>query len=148
MNNSRSTLIIPILLFIVFNGCSPQSRQAKNQVCFKDMCVDVEVVQNTEDLTRGLQFRESLDANKGMLFIFPHSRRQSFWMKDTFIPLDMIWINQALEVVHIARDVPPCRADPCPTYVPSLAALYVLEVNAGGAADLGITVGDKVEFRL
>lgn len=97
---------------------------------------------------RGLQFRGSLDSYSGMLFIFPQSRRHSFWMKDTLIPLDMIWMDHGRKIVHIEHDVPPCREDPCPVYTPPQEALYVLEVNAGTAGALGLQLGDEAEFKI
>ncbi len=129
-------------------GCSRSSAQPAGQVCFKEKCVHVEVVRKQEELHRGLQFRESLGADSGMLFIFQTSRPYAFWMKDTLIPLDMIWIDEAKRVVHIEDDVPPCTADPCLQYMPAGAALYVLEVNAGYVQKIGLQVGDTAEFRL
>jgi len=101
-----------------------------------------------EDVQRGLQFRESLDKNKGMLFVFAESRRHAFWMKDTLIPLDIIWLDYARRVVYIAPNIPPCPQDPCPSYSPERDALYVLEINAGVAQQLGLKPGDLAEFRI
>lgn len=129
-------------------GCSSNAAQNANRICFSNACVHVEVVQKMEELRKGLQFRERLDPNSGMLFIFPQSRRHAFWMKDTLIPLDMVWMDYARRVVHIERDVPPCQKDPCPSYTPSQEALYVLEVNAGHTTALGLKVGDQAEFYL
>jgi len=145
----RINLIVLVIccMFIPFTSSSCQS-QGKNQVCFQDQCVDVQVVQTPEEMRKGLQFRSSLAKNAGMLFIFSESRRHSFWMKDTLISLDMIWMDGSQKVVHIARDVPPCQTTPCPTYTPIEPARYVLEVNAGYTDVLKIHVGDKVAFSL
>ena len=70
-----------------------------------------------------------------MLFVFPESRVVRFWMKDTLISLDMIWLDESLEVLHVAASVPPCAADPCPQ--------YVLEVNAGQVQLANIRAGDR-----
>jgi uncharacterized membrane protein (UPF0127 family) len=129
-------------------GCSRPPARAVNQVCFKDKCFDVEVVQKKEELQRGLQLREFLDSGSGMLFVFPHSRPYSFWMKDTLISLDMIWMDYARRIVYIEHDVPPCAADPCPRYTPPHEALYVLEINAGYARKMGVQLGDTAEFLL
>ncbi len=69
-------------------------------------------------------------------------------MKDPFIPLDMIWMDEARKVVHIEPSVLPCVADPCPSYPPGREALYVLEINAGHSQELGLQLGDTAEFRL
>ena len=69
-------------------------------------------------------------------------------MKDTMIPLDIIWMDHSRRVVHIEKDVPPCVSDPCPRYVPKKEALYVLELNAGESERLGLQKGEFFEFRL
>ena len=120
--------------------------QLKNKICFKKRCIDVEVMQTHEQHMRGMQFRKNLDRNSGMLFVFEHSYRASFWMKDTWIPLDIIWINQSKKIVHIVRKASPCTTTPCPTYTPPEEARYVLEVNAGYADTLGLRVGDFIKI--
>ncbi|MBI2215564.1 MAG: DUF192 domain-containing protein [Acidobacteria bacterium] len=106
--------------------------------------VSIEVVAEPETRAQGLMFRSSLGANHGMLFIFPETAAHSFWMKNTLIPLDIIWIDEAKRIVHVERDVPPCTADPCPSYPPSGVARYVLELAAGEAVARGIRNGDRV----
>ena len=147
--NRNGKFLFSIFAFCVFfTGCSSSLAQRQEQVCFQDACVHVEVVQKTEELRKGLQFRERLDPNSGMLFIFSQNRRHAFWMKNTLIPLDMIWMDDTRRVVHIEEDVPPCKKDPCPSYTPSQEAFYVLEVNAGYTAVLDLKVGDQAEFHL
>ena len=136
-------------LFLCFfsAGCFSGLAQQQGQVCFGDKCIKVEVVQKEEELHRGLQFRKSLDPDSGMLFVFKKSWPYAFWMKDTLIPLDMIWMDDTRKIVHIEHNVPPCAADPCPRYQPHYEALYVLEVNAGYAAALGLQLNDQAEFK-
>lgn len=140
------------LLFVIcgllFGISSRSFSQNTSQVCFEDKCIDVEVVRREEELHRGLQFRKSLDPDSGMLFIFKESRPYAFWMKDTLIPLDMIWMDDTRKIVHVEHNVPPCAADPCPSYPPRHEALYVLEVNAGYAAALGLQLNDQAEFKI
>ena len=138
-----------MMLFTVGLSCScrmPFSRQ--NLACFKRHCIDVEVAQKESDLLRGLQARGSLRENTGMLFIFPQSGLYNFWMKDTLIPLDIIWLDEGKNVIHVASHVLPCRKDPCPTYGPLKQSRYVLEINAGDAAKLNIHPGDRARFIL
>lgn len=106
--------------------------------------VAIEVVADPETRAQGLMFRSSLGADHGMLFIFPDTALHSFWMKNTLIPLDIIWIDETRSVVHVERNVPPCKADPCPSYPPKGVARYVLELAAGQAAARGIREGDRV----
>ena len=130
-------------------GCHANSWLA-NEVCFKGRCVSVEIVQRQEDLQKGLQFRREMPDNHGMLFVFSENAQHTFWMKDTLIPLDMVWLDYAKRVVYIERNALPCVADPCPVYHPpqnAPGAMYVLEVNANKTARLGIQIGDELEFR-
>jgi len=142
------------LLLLSLLSCSGQTSEILNQVCFETqapnnefrVCIEVELAREEAEHKRGLQLRASLGSNSGMLFIFPLSRRHSFWMKDTLIPLDIIWIDDTHRVVHIESNVPPCKTDTCPSYSPDEAALYVLEINAGYVKKIGIVAGDGAEF--
>jgi len=117
------------------------------RVIFKDgFRVKVEVAADDENRTQGLMYRDHLADDRGMIFVFPQKGEYAFWMKNTIIPLDMIWIDEAKKVVHVAHDVPPCQADPCPSYPPGAAAKYVLEVAAGVAAKHHVADGDVLAF--
>lgn len=105
---------------------------------------DIEVVQDDASRQRGLMFRDSMDAEHGMLFIFDHPAMQSFWMKNTRIPLDILYFDQNYKLVSVQQRVPPCRADPCPAYPSEGEAQYVLELNAGTTEKLGIKPGDTM----
>jgi hypothetical protein len=101
----------------------------------------VELARTPEEQEQGLMFRESLPERTGMLFLFPDAQPHRFWMKNTMIPLDMIWMDEAGKVLFISADTPPCKADPCPTYGPDAPARNVLEISGGMAAKEGIKVG-------
>ena len=107
--------------------------------------VQAEIVDTPETIERGLMFRKSLGPNEGMLFMFEHSGFYPFWMKNTLIPLDIIWIDERWRVVSVAESVPPCRADPCPTYPPAGNARYVVEVAAGFARTHRVARGDQLK---
>lgn len=117
------------------------------EVCFREHCYRVEVVEEESERARGLQFRDSLEREAGMLFVFPSVGVYPFWMKDTLIPLDIVWLDEEKRVVDMALSVPPCRSQPCPVYRPRGEARYVLEVNAGEMSLLKIQPGDSLEFR-
>ena len=108
--------------------------------------VHVELAIDEATRAQGLMYRDRLPENRGMLFVFAEPSVQSFWMKNTLIPLDMIWIDGNRRVVHVKHDVPPCRADPCPGYDPGVPAVYVLEVAGGVARRQGLDVGAQLEF--
>ena len=103
----------------------------------------------TDDQTRGqgLMFRDRVREKTGMLFLFPTSQPLSFWMKNTIIPLDIVFMDETGRVVDVQFDVPPCRADPCPGY-PANAVMgrYVLEVGAGVARQHGIGPGSVLKL--
>ena len=135
------------ILFLVSCLFITSCAQKSDQVCLRNKCFDVEIVDQPKDMARGLQFRPALAKNAGMLFVFPRSDVNKFWMKDTWIPLDMIWLNEDKEIVDIATNVPPCKEDPCPSYGANVFSRYVLEVNAGDAEHLGLIIGDQARFR-
>jgi len=90
-------------------------------------------------------YRDELPADRGMLFPFNPPLQVGFWMKNVRIPLDMIFMARG-EVKWIARNVPPCKADPCPTYGPSMPIDQVIELRGGRAAELGLKEGDRIEI--
>jgi len=98
---------------------------------------DVEIADEPGEWGQGLMFRESLPEDAGMLFIFPDETLRSFWMKNTLIPLDIIFISTDLEIVHIAHAI-PCETDPCASYSSLFPAQYVVEINGDLSDELGI----------
>ncbi|HEX7829445.1 MAG TPA: DUF192 domain-containing protein [Thermoanaerobaculia bacterium] len=106
----------------------------------------VEVVADPEERSQGLMYRDHLRPNAGMLFAFPDDDVYAFWMKNTLIPLDMLWIDVNKNVVHVKHDVPPCKIDDCPSYSPGVSARYVLELAAGEAKKHNLKAGDKLTF--
>jgi len=109
-----------------------------------------EVADTTEKRARGLMFRESLARDRGMLFTFPEPQQWTFWMKNTRIALDIIWMDGNKKIVHVERNVPACSRtdDGCTQYQPNNDALYVLEVAAGVADALKLQRGAKLQFRI
>jgi uncharacterized membrane protein (UPF0127 family) len=120
----------------------------RGEVIFADKTrVSVEIAGTPAQRERGLMFRERMGPQEGMIFLFEEAGSHPFWMKNTLIPLDMIWLDAGRKIVHIAHSVPPCKADPCPTYPHEGQALYVVEVNAGFAKKHAVKVGDVLEFK-
>lgn len=132
-------LIIGLLVFFVMSNNSEY-----NKVCINDNCFNVEIAKSSEERSRGLMYRENLDQNSGMFFIFDEEREYSFWMKNTLIPLDIIWANKDMEIVYIEKNVQPCKKDPCERYTPNKPAKYVLELNAGSADKFNIKIENKL----
>ncbi len=111
-----------------------------------DVSFTVDLADTPEKRTQGLSGRPVLEDGTGMLFVFQEERQHAFWMKDMNFPLDMIWINAECVIADIIADVPhpePGQEDGVlPTYSPSAPATYVLELNAGVAATVGLQTGD------
>jgi uncharacterized protein len=103
--------------------------------------IDVEIAERQEDRMRGLMFREHLEEEQGMLFLFPAEEPLSFWMKDTPLPLDIIFLNADRTIVTIRKNTVPFSEASVPSDRP---ARYVVEVNAGFADRHRLAPGDKV----
>ncbi len=109
--------------------------------------VTVEVASDDATREQGLMYRDHLAGDKGMIFLFTQAGEYPFWMKNTLIPLDMIWMDGQHRIVHIAPNVPPCKADPCPSYPPNAQAASVLELGAGVAAKHHLANGNVLRFQ-
>jgi len=108
----------------------------------------VEIADTREKQALGLMFRDSMPSDEGMIFIFPNESPRSFWMKNTRIPLDIMYFDKELKMVSISANTPPCRVTRCPSYPSSGPAMYVLELNAGVASELGVGPGDRLTLDL
>lgn len=132
--------IIILFSLILLTSCSQLREVIINENTF-----DVEIADNPAERAKGLMFKKELKENSGMLFIFPISDKHSFWMKNTLIPLDIIWIDKDQEIVYIHENAQPCR-DICNSITPDKDAKYVLEINAGLTKEYNFKVRDKVEI--
>lgn len=105
--------------------------------------IDIEIAENDQSRMQGLMYRKHMEETQGMLFIFDYEGPQTFWMKNTEITLDMIFINRALEVVSIQKYTQPFDEGKYPS---EGSALYVLEVCGGFSDRHNIQAGDKISF--
>lgn len=137
------TFLILLALFLIIPACMQEQPTLAIHSASGDHQVKVEVVTKPADQALGLMYRRHLADDSGMLFIFRQEERQSFWMKNTLIPLDMIFVSADLIIVDITT-MQPCRTDPCPDYTSRQPAKYVLEVNAGYCRSHSIAIGDRI----
>ena len=137
-------LLFVFLIVLFLSGCS-NSKFGK--VCFESNCFDVELATTSIERERGLMYRDFLDFDKGMLFVFEKEGIYGFWMKNTLIPLDIIWIDSNGVVVFIEENVEPC-VDNCSIFKSDREAEYVLEVNSGVVEKIGLEVGDKLKLKV
>jgi uncharacterized membrane protein (UPF0127 family) len=136
-------LVILLAFIVIIPACTQRQPTLIIHSAPGDHQVKVEVVTRPADQAQGLMYRRSLEKDSGMLFIFRQEEPQSFWMKNTLIPLDMIFISRDLVIVDITT-MQPCTTDPCPAYTSRQPAQYVLEINAGYSRSHHIALGDKV----
>lgn len=107
----------------------------------------IEIADDDAERARGLMYRDAMDTGRGMLFIHEAEEPQAYWMKNTKIPLDILYFDNGRTLVSQQRDVPPCSlGDACPSYPSNVPARYVLELNAGEAARLKLQDGAKLTF--
>jgi len=153
----KQNLFILILLIIVFlitigvyYGLGIPEKTKKEvftEVIFENGdVIEVEVAKTLRELEKGLMYRESLDENKGMLFIFWQEEELDFWMLNMKFPIDMIFINKNMTIVNVVKNAQPCPKEPCDIYKSVRPAIYVIEVNAGYASEHGVVEGQKIEF--
>ncbi len=129
-------IVFPLLLLLT--SCSQVS-----QVCFKEECIEVEIADSHEEQIKGLMFRNSLDQDRGMLFVYSDEDLRLFWMKNTSIPLDIIWINNQSQITT-SHKANPCQEE-CEVY--GGVGQYVLEVNQGTIERLGLEIGSEINIR-
>ena len=103
----------------------------------------LEVCSNDGERAKGLMYRRSLAQDTGMIFVFPEERNHSFWMKNTYIPLDMVFVDKDMKVVGVLSDVPPLNLAPRAVGKPSL---YVLEFAAGTMKRYGVGEGATLKI--
>lgn len=123
-------------------GCAASS----NWVEVKGQRFGVEIADDDAERERGLMFRDALAADRGMLFVFTREEPLSFWMKNTRIPLDILYFDGSRRFVSMAQGVPPCTMDPCRSYPSAGPARYVLELKAGVGKSLRMRVGDELRL--
>lgn len=134
-------MLAAIIAFLPLAACSDDSR-AVLHTATGDHTFNVEVVDNDATRAKGLMFREELAKNAGMLFDFQEERNTSFWMQNTFIPLDMVFIAADGTVRTIHANARPFDTTPISSEVP---VRFVLEIAGGRAEEIGLKVGDKLE---
>ncbi len=101
----------------------------------------IEIAKTSSQRQQGLMFRENLSIRKGMLFIYPQPGNHRIWMKNTLIPLSVIWLDDNETVIEV-KILPPCKFDPCPSYGVSKPAKYIIELSS---EVMGVKSGDSIK---
>lgn len=151
VSRSMLTMLLCVVAAMgVFSGCTPATEHPTVEIEFvapegqSIRSFEVEVVSTPLTRAKGLMYRREVGDGKGMLFVFPGEKVQSFWMKNTLIPLDMVFVSKDMKVVGILENVPPLTEDPRFVDAPSL---YVLEFAGGTMRKVGVSTGAKLVIR-
>ncbi len=116
-------------------------------VCFGNgRCIKAEVADSAQERETGLMNRETLPQDRGMVFVFDEASSHPFWMKNTKIALDLIWVAGDGRVSGIYQNATPCTSEPCPTYGENFISRFVVETNAGFVAENEIRPNQKVSI--
>ena len=137
-------VLFSILMIVVCASCSAGGPSVE----IGGKRYSVEVADTDQKQMLGLMYRDEMAADHGMLFVFPKEAPRSFWMKNTRIALDIMYFDKNLNMVSASMDTKPCRVSRCPTYPSIAAAMYVLELNAGVAHELGVGPGSRMTIDL
>lgn len=138
--------VLTVALASVACAATPATAPGTPSVTLRGHAFTVELARTPAEQEHGLMDRTSMPADHGMLFVFQDDEPRTFWMKNTLIPLDMLFFDAARKLVTIQADAQPCKSDPCKLYPSNAPARYVLELNAGTAAKLGVREGDAITF--
>ena len=154
----RNIIVLTCLGSLFFSSCQPNKSVSMEPTFTKEgeltllsdtpnqpkASIDIELAEDEWEIREGLMYRKSMETRQGMLFIMGTEERQSFWMLNTYIPLDIIFADRQGTIVSIATNVQPHVLDPVSSVQP---AFYVLEVNAGFTAQYNIQVGHLFEWK-
>ena len=144
MSTASPCWLALLALCFTVTACQAQPKVIIATQVGRDITFEVEIADTPAKRELGLQYRRELAADRGMIFLFPHEAEQAFWMKNTPIPLDMIFINSDRRIVGIAEQAVPFSLDPRSV---GRASRFVLEVNGGLSKRYGIQAGDSVRFQ-
>jgi uncharacterized membrane protein (UPF0127 family) len=156
---NKKIILILLALLSTVGICSTVKISSANRVNYDivgvtlvsqqgSFAIEAEVADSPIKISRGLMRRRRLPKNAGMLFIFEDEVVRSFWMKNTLIPLDIIFVSKNLKIVHIAQYATPCKRSPCEKYDSIYPAKYVVEINGGLSEEMGLVPGDYIEMDL
>lgn len=140
----RALNIAMLFSGLLLSGCG---NAGEHWVELNGQRFQVEIADDDGERARGLMFRNEMDADRGMLFIHEREMPLAYWMKNTKLSLDILYFDNERKLVSQQRDVPPCSSgNRCPPYPSAAPARYVLELNAGQAARIGLKDGAEISF--
>lgn len=140
-----------VLFILLLNACHiPDNKKINVKVHNQNLIC--ELAQTQEQRAKGLMHRSKLAKNHGMLFVFSQEYAWPFWMKNTLIPLDIIWMDKNKKIVHILKNLSPCPkgSNHCPSYFPpsTVKSKYVLELNSGQSDAIELKLNEHLNFSI
>jgi len=146
--HSLPVLLLFVVLSLIFISVEGSKKNYVRIFFPNGFSVTAELAETDEERALGLMFRQEINQDQGMLFIFKEEGIYPFWMKNMKFSIDILWLDKEKRIIHIEENVPPCSKEPCPTYSHQLPAAYVLELKAGSVAKNQLKLLDKLEFIL
>ena len=144
-------IIYIIIALLSIGQINANNYLSKNEIigaefCVKNLnCIFLEIADTEIKRSKGLMYRRKLNKNKGMKFIFDYPQIVNMWMKNTYIPLDMVFLRNN-KIVYIEKNVLPCKNMPCKNYGPNIIVDKVIELNSGIAEKLRLKSGQLLKF--
>ncbi len=129
------------IIIIFFSAFSNKFLCINNQNCFI-----IKTAESNSELIKWLMDKKTMHNNQGMFFIFKEEKLHTFWMKNTYIPLDIIWFDKSLKIIDIKKNAQPCFKDDCAQYIPKEKAKYVLEINSWLSNKLWINIWQYITY--
>jgi len=143
--HSKLSISFVITAALLLSACGTETLTLSSFDGTDTVTVNVEIADSPEEREEGLMNRKSLKPDTGMLFVFPEPQMLSFWMKNTLIPLDIIFFDAQGNFVS-GLTMEPCTENPCPTYKAAALSSYALEVRKDYRKDHGIGTGWKLDL--
>ena len=143
------SLVLLIVFAFTATGCfGPEGDKVVLKTNSGDHTYFIDIADEKEEREMGLQYRESLNDNEGMFFVYQEEGKRAFWMPNMIISLDIIFFDKDFKVVEFFENVPPCKVEmqECPHYIPSGLAQYVLEVSSGTSRKIALQRGDLAQY--
>jgi len=140
-------LILGISLFLINETSFDKKENNLSKICINENCFWLEVADTKREQESGLMFREKIGTNRedGMIFIFEEESEPGFWMKNTLINLDILWISKNKSIIGFVENISKC-VDVCEVYFPPEKIKYVIELRGGEINDKNILLGDLIYF--
>lgn len=146
--NHRMSTFWQVMSLLIALSCDIAAEGKNNSILFieQQIIVHVEIANNQSQREYGLMHRTHLAQNQGMLFSYPDQALRRMWMKNTLLPLDVLFLDDEKRIVSLLENLQPCRHAPCPIYTSRVPARYMLELNANFINRHQITIGQALDF--